>query len=211
MIVRKILILLFVSQLALGNANAQANKDARDVNRMMKAQKKAFKQGNIELAISNYHPNYINYCAEILRLALYADSTELMAVELQKLEWVFHVRKSIPQNILQAMDAHSLIIHYIRLNTDKKPRFQYGSITATADSGYARIHDRNYPTPYFFRFYKVDGKWLIDRNEIYDYLNSVSARYLAKQNCDPINTYYPDLAEYYRYTCPGFDPWKPLN
>ena len=211
MIDRKIVMLILISLIALGNANAQTNKGSRGIKKMIKAQSKAFKQGNIEFAVSKDHPNYIQYCAEVLRLALFADSTELMDVDIHKIDWVFDMRTSIPHDVLQEMDATSLLIYYSRRNKNRKSRFQYGSITATADSGYARIHDRNYPTPYFFRYYKIDGKWFVDRSEVFDYLVSVSTRNLAKQNCDPVNTYYPDLAETYRYTHPDIDPWKPIE
>lgn len=207
---RNIAIIILFSLLAIASANAQANKEGREIKKMIKAQNKAFRKDNTELAVTYFHPNYFKYAEEALRLALFADSTELMTVDLQMIDWVFHIRKSIPHDILQEMDATSLIIHYIRLNNNKEYRFRYGSISATTDSGYARIIDRHYPTPYFFRYYKIDGKWFVDRSEIFDYLNSISTRNLAKQNCVPVNTYYPDLAEYYRYNCPGFDPWKPV-
>lgn len=189
---------------------AQANKDRRAILKLIKTQNKAYKQGDAEQVVACYHSNTIDYWTELLRLARFADSTELMTVTFNQIDWVFDIRYHVPSTQLDTMDGASLLAFFSTPNgKPQKPIFSFGSITVSADSAYARVIHNRYPTPYFFKFYKEDGKWLIDKNGVYDQINAVSGRYLTKQNCAPIIVFYAELAEEWKYKCPGFDPWKP--
>lgn len=135
-----------------------------------------------------------------------------MTVTIHQIDRVFDIRHNVPNNELATIDGAGLLTFFSKPEgKPKKPVFRFGSITVSADSAYARVLHNKYPTPYFFKFYKEEGKWLIDKNGIYDQINAVLGRYLTKQNCVPNNLFYNDIAEEWRYKHPGFDPWKPIS
>lgn len=155
----------------------------------------------------------IKYYGDILKLVKSADSTTVETLSILDKLMVFSIRHRTSKEDILNFDGKSLLVYAIKSGMVGKNGVVNNSIgDITVDENFAKgqlIANRR-KTPFYFHFYKEEGKWKIDLTSLFS-VSTMAFKKMADDSGQNQNEYLFSLLEIISGRKPGIEIWKPVQ
>ncbi|WP_375561779.1 hypothetical protein ACE193_04290 [Bernardetia sp. OM2101] len=164
-------------------------------------------------AIKYVDSRTIQYYSDILELVKTADSTKIESLSILDKLMVFSIRHRVSKEDILSFDGKSLFIYAIKSGMVGKNSVANNSIgEVIVEDNFAKgeFVANGQKAPFYFHFYKEQGKWKIDLTSIFP-ISTIAFKKMADDSGENQNDYLFSLLEMITGKKPTKEIWNTFN
>ncbi len=203
-----LLLILFATHLSFGQKSEE-----KLVRKSFDNYKSAILNGRGEEALMYVDSRTLKYYEDILEQIIHADSAKIESVSFLDKILILSVRHRTSKEEILSFNGRTLFINAIEtgmIGKNSVSNSEIGDVSVDKEFAKGQFVSKGKAVPFYFHFYKEDGKWKVDLTSVF-FLGEIAFKKMLEDSEESENEFIFSILKLLTGKMPDNQIWQPLR